>query len=213
MLRAGPRIPRTGLLVATQIPVFAEAGYRVLAPDQRGYGGSSSRPDAVEDYDIDAADRRHRRSARRRRRRAGRVHRPRLGRDGGVAHRAAAPGPGPCGRGAERAAGSARHGAAPPSVGARVFGEDFFYILWFQEPGVADAELGRRSGHRCAAMWRLESSATEPRAADAGARRGGLPGPDPETGGCPTGSGRSEFDHYVDEFTRTGFTGAAELVP
>ena len=36
-----------------QIPVLAEAGYHVLAPDQRGYGGSS-RPDAVEDYDIHA---------------------------------------------------------------------------------------------------------------------------------------------------------------
>jgi len=30
-----------------QIPVLAAAGYRVLAPDQRGYGGSS-RPEAVE---------------------------------------------------------------------------------------------------------------------------------------------------------------------
>ena len=34
-----------------QIPALAEKGYRVLAPDQRGYGGSS-RPDAVTDYDI-----------------------------------------------------------------------------------------------------------------------------------------------------------------
>ena len=82
-----------------QIPALADAGYHVLAPDQRGYGGSS-RPEAVEDYDIHAltgdlvgllddvgA-------------RAGGVRRPRLGRDGGVAHRAAAPGPG---RGRSRA--------------------------------------------------------------------------------------------------------------
>ena len=34
-----------------QIPVLAEAGYHVLAPDQRGYGGSSA-PEAVEAYDI-----------------------------------------------------------------------------------------------------------------------------------------------------------------
>jgi pimeloyl-ACP methyl ester carboxylesterase len=34
-----------------QIPALADAGYHVLAPDQRGYGGSS-KPDAVEDYDI-----------------------------------------------------------------------------------------------------------------------------------------------------------------
>ena len=34
-----------------QIPALAEAGYHVLAPDQRGYGGSS-KPDAVDAYDI-----------------------------------------------------------------------------------------------------------------------------------------------------------------
>ena len=34
-----------------QIPALAEAGYRVLAPDQRGYG-RSSRPDEITDYDI-----------------------------------------------------------------------------------------------------------------------------------------------------------------
>src|SRR5947209_7359337 len=34
-----------------QIPALAEAGYRVLAPDQRGYG-RTSRPDAIEEYDI-----------------------------------------------------------------------------------------------------------------------------------------------------------------
>jgi pimeloyl-ACP methyl ester carboxylesterase len=34
-----------------QIPAIAAAGYRVIAPDMRGYGGSD-RPPAVEDYDI-----------------------------------------------------------------------------------------------------------------------------------------------------------------
>ncbi len=34
-----------------QIPVLADAGYHVLAPDQRGYGGSSC-PDAIEAYNI-----------------------------------------------------------------------------------------------------------------------------------------------------------------
>ena len=34
-----------------QIPALAAAGYHVLAPDQRGYGGSS-RPEAIEDYDL-----------------------------------------------------------------------------------------------------------------------------------------------------------------
>ena len=36
-----------------QIPVLADAGFRVLAPDQRGYGGSS-RPDDAAAYDIAA---------------------------------------------------------------------------------------------------------------------------------------------------------------
>ena len=35
-----------------QIPALAAAGCRVIAPDQRGYG-RSSRPDDVEDYDIE----------------------------------------------------------------------------------------------------------------------------------------------------------------
>ncbi|KAA1242541.1 alpha/beta hydrolase, partial [Mycobacterium simiae] len=34
-----------------QIPALAQAGYHVLAPDQRGYGGSS-RPETIEAYDI-----------------------------------------------------------------------------------------------------------------------------------------------------------------
>lgn len=36
-----------------QIPVLAEAGYRVVAPDLRGYAGSD-RPPAVRDYALDA---------------------------------------------------------------------------------------------------------------------------------------------------------------
>ena len=35
-----------------QIPVLAEAGYRVIVPNQRGYG-ASSRPEPVTDYDIE----------------------------------------------------------------------------------------------------------------------------------------------------------------
>ena len=34
-----------------QIPVLVQAGYHVLAPNQRGFG-NSSRPEAVTDYDI-----------------------------------------------------------------------------------------------------------------------------------------------------------------
>ena len=36
-----------------QVPVLSEAGYRVIVPNQRGYG-RSSRPEAITDYDITA---------------------------------------------------------------------------------------------------------------------------------------------------------------
>ena len=73
-----------------QIPALVNAGYRVLVPDQRGYGGSS-RPEAIEDYDIialtgdligllDDIDARARRG-----------RRARLGIDGRLADRAPAP--------------------------------------------------------------------------------------------------------------------------
>jgi pimeloyl-ACP methyl ester carboxylesterase len=34
-----------------QLPVLADAGYHVVAPDQRGYGGTDA-PPAVEDYTL-----------------------------------------------------------------------------------------------------------------------------------------------------------------
>ena len=43
--------PELGYSWRHQIQPLAAAGYRVIVPDQRGYGGSS-RPDAIEDYDI-----------------------------------------------------------------------------------------------------------------------------------------------------------------
>src|SRR5215218_631843 len=45
--------PELGYSWRHQIPALAAAGYHVLAPDQRGYGGSS-RPSAIEAYDIHA---------------------------------------------------------------------------------------------------------------------------------------------------------------
>ena len=43
--------PELGYSWRHQLPVLAEAGYHAVAPDQRGYGGTS-RPPAIEDYDI-----------------------------------------------------------------------------------------------------------------------------------------------------------------
>ena len=54
---AGPAVvmchgfPELGYSWRHQVGALAEAGFRAIAPDQRGYGGSDC-PDAIEDYDL-----------------------------------------------------------------------------------------------------------------------------------------------------------------
>src|SRR5689334_22353153 len=43
--------PEIGYSWRHQLPALARAGFRAIAPDQRGYGGTD-RPPAVGDYDI-----------------------------------------------------------------------------------------------------------------------------------------------------------------
>ncbi|HZA11970.1 alpha/beta hydrolase [Mycobacterium sp.] len=190
-----------------QIPVLAEAGYHVLAPDQRGYGGSS-RPGAVEDYDIVALtgdlvglldD-------------VGAEHAVFVGHDWGASvvwstgllhpDRVAAvvglsvpPVPRPL---------------VPPTQAFRkIFGDNFFYMLYFQEPGVADADLARDPA---TTMRRMIAGL---RAFDPQADRLEMAGPAPagfverlpEPDTLPSWLRQAELDHYIAEFTRTGFTG------
>ncbi|MDT5098171.1 MAG: hypothetical protein QOC76_1908 [Mycobacterium sp.] len=167
-----------------QIPVLADAGYHVLAPDQRGYGGSS-RPDAVEDYDIHALtgdlvglldD----------------VDVPQavfIGHDWGamVVWHTALLHP-------DRVRAVAGL-SVPPIPRARSrpterwrekFGDDF-YMLRFQEPGLADAEMEA-------------DVAVTMRGLFAGLIEGDAP--------LPGWISPGEFEHYVTQFSRTGFTGA-----
>src|SRR5687767_5118915 len=123
-----------------QIPVLADAGYRVLAPDQRGYG-RSTRPEAISDYDIHhltddligVLDD------------IGEEKAVFVGHDWGsmVVWQLSLLHP-------DRVAGVCgmsvpflpRGPVSPVTAMRNVFGESFFYILYFQEPGVADANLG-----------------------------------------------------------------------
>lgn len=191
-----------------QIPVLAEAGYHVLAPDQRGYGGSSC-PEAIEDYDITAltgdvaallddvgADR------------AAIVghdfgavvawNMPLLHPDrvAGVAGLAVPPIPRPL--------------TPPTEAFRRIFGDNFFYILYFQQPGPADAELAKDPSRT---MRVLLGGMRTPKTEEAGLRML-TPGPDgfldrlaqPER--LPDWLSAEELAHYAAEFGRTGFTGA-----
>lgn len=191
------------------VPVLADAGYHVLAPDQRGYGGSSC-PDAVDAYDINALtadlvglldD-------------IGAQSAVWVGHDlGGMVVWAAAQ------LHPERVAGvvglnfpPAPRGKLPTTQAFRkMVGDSFLYMLYFQEPGTADAELDHDPAR---ALRRITSfdlqSLTDPVAAG----RMIAPGPMgfidrlPEPGEPPSWLDGAEFDYYVTEFSRTGFTGA-----
>lgn len=191
-----------------QIPALADAGNRVLAPDQRGYG-RSARPDAIEDYDVTRLtgdllglldD-------------IGEERAVFVGHDWGamVVWALALRAP-------ERVAGVVGmsvpflpRGPMPPTELMRqVMGDSFFYMLYFQQPGVADADLGRDPAttmtRMLAGLRLVDGGAAQASAALADDGRGfvdRLPEPDE----LPGWLRRDELDHYIAEFTRTGFTG------
>lgn len=177
-----------------QIPALAAAGYHILAPDQRGYGGSS-RPEAIEDYNIaeltaDIAglldD-------------VGAERAVLIGHDWGspvatnfplyypdrvtaVAALSVPPIP--------------RASAPPTQIWRQIFGDNFFYILYFQEPGVADAALNadvRASLQRMVALEGFGGPVDE-------MTEQALPP-------LPDWLSADEFEQYVQAFEVTGFTG------
>ena len=188
-----------------QIPALAEAGYHVLAPDQRGYGGSS-KPAAVDAYNVvelsadivGLLDD------------VGAQRAVLVGHDFGAVVAWTAPLLHP-----DRFAGIVGLSVPPvprpqvPTTQAfrKVFKDNFFYILYFQERGPADAELNRDPA---TTLRRLMGSLTT--SDEAAALRMLQPGPEgfidriPEPASLPNWISQDEFDHYVSEFTRSGFT-------
>ncbi|HEY0226210.1 MAG TPA: alpha/beta hydrolase, partial [Mycobacterium sp.] len=190
-----------------QIPVLAEAGFHVLAPDQRGYGGSS-RPDAIDAYTIHELtadivglldD-------------IGAQRAVWVGHDWGapVAWHAPLLHPDRVDAVAGMSVPALPRAQLPPTEAFRkTFGENFFYMLYFQEPGVADAELGGDPGRTIRRMMgglRLSGD-------QGAALRMVAPGPEGfidrllEPDGPPDWISQAEIDHYVSELSRTGFTG------
>ncbi len=190
-----------------QIPALAEAGYHVLAPDQRGYGGST-RPDAIEAYNIHELtadlvglldD-------------VGAERAVWIGHDWGaiVVWNAPLLHPDRVAAIAALSVPALPRAQVPPTHAFRKrFGENFFYMLYFQEPGVADAELNgdpARTMRRM--MGGLRTSADQ-----SAAIRMVAPGPEgfidrlPEPDQLPDWISQDELDHYISEFSRTGFTG------
>ena len=189
-----------------QIPALAAAGCRVLAADGRGYGRTTA-PAAVEDYDIEHLmgdllalldD-------------IGEERAVVVGHDWGaiVAWHLAWAHP-------DRVAGVVGmsvpfvpRGDLPPTQFMRqVLGDAFFYMLYFQEPGVADADLGRDPATTMRRMLggvSAEGSGPDPSFFANDGR--GFVERMPEPDGLPAWLSAAELDAYVDEFGRTGFTG------
>jgi pimeloyl-ACP methyl ester carboxylesterase len=186
-----------------QLPALAAAGYHAVAPDMRGYGGTDQ-PEAIDQYTqlhhvgdmvglLDAL---------------GEDTAVIVGHDWGapVAWNAALLRPDRF----HAVAGlsvpyTPRGGTRPTEALARAYGETFMYMLYFQTPGVAEAELGRdvRSTVR-RVLYAISGDG------------GGMPVlpkrstflesmPDPET--LPAWLGEADIDFYAGEFARTGFRG------
>ncbi len=210
-----------------QIPPLAAAGYHVIAPDQRGYGGSS-RPAPVEAYDITALtgdlvgliDE------------AGADRAAIVGHDWGGVVAWSTPLLHP-----DRVAAVAglsvppipRPRVPPTAAFRRIFGDNFFYILYFQQPGAADAEMAadpRRALRRLFGGLRVPGTEAEARpmpgteaearpmpGTEAEAMRMLAPGPEgfidrlPEPGHLPDWLTPADLDTYVEAFSQTGFTG------
>jgi pimeloyl-ACP methyl ester carboxylesterase len=200
--------PELGYSWRHQLPALAEAGYHVVAPDQRGYG-DTSRPEAIEDYDI--------------------VHLTddllglldELGADRAVfvGHDWGSPVVSQLTlRAPERVRGVVwmsvpfvpRPPAPPTQIFKQLFVDIWFYILYFQEPGVADADLGADAATTMRRFLCAIGGTASPEQlmSLAGTRDGrGMVERLPEVDRLPDWISQAELDHYAEVFARTGFTG------
>ncbi len=199
--------PETSYSWRHQIPALAAAGYHVLAPDQRGYGRTTSPKDIaaynIADLSADLVglldD-------------VGADKAVFVGHDWGssVVWSSAQLHPDRVAAVIGMSVPPVPRSQVPPTQAFRsIFGDSFFYMLYFQEPGVADAELNsdpRRT------IIRMLNGLTRSDDAAAGLRLI-EPGPAgfierlPATDSPPNWITADEVDRYVAEFTRTGFTG------
>ena len=188
-----------------QLPALAEAGYHAVAPDVRGYGRTDA-PEAIESYNmrnmtadvvglLDAL---------------GEQTAVVVGHDWGspIAWSCALLYP-------ERFSALAmlsvpygpRAPAPPTQLFKQVFANNFFYMLYFQKPGVAEAELEAdvRKSVRVflhAVSGEAPEGALAPKQKDATFLEGM---PEPER--LPPWLTEADIDYFVGEFERTGFRG------
>ncbi len=195
-----------------QLKALAEAGYRAVAPDMRGYG-QTDRPDDIEKYTLFhlAGDMVGVVAA------LGAERAVIVGHDWGapVAWHAALLRPDIFRGVAGLSVPFRPRGAIRPTSVMPQTDDSLFYQLYFQTPGVAEAELERdtRGALRC--LLYSGSGDAPRRQGDAFADR--APGMVPRTGGFLTGTvdpaqlpawlTEADIDFYASEYARTGFRG------
>ncbi|HUP21790.1 MAG TPA: alpha/beta hydrolase [Thermoanaerobaculia bacterium] len=198
--------PELGYSWRHQLPALAEAGYHAVAPDMRGYGGTDA-PPAVSDYDIHhlcddlvgLIDH------------FGQEQAVVVGHDWGaiVAWTFALLRP-------ERTRAVA--GLSVPYRGRGEtslidalelnFGDRFFYILYFQEPGIAEAEFDADPRGILERLYASPGVAREvPPVTDPRRAAGGWISRLGQPKESPPWLLPHELDYYVQEFTCTGFRG------
>jgi pimeloyl-ACP methyl ester carboxylesterase len=190
-----------------QVPALVDAGYRVIVPDQRGYG-RSTRPTEITDYDINHLrgdllglldD-------------IGAERAVFVGHDWGsiITWSMATRCPERMAAVVGMSVPFVPRAAAPPIASVKAaFGDTFFYMVYFQEPGVADADLGA-DPTKTMTRFLAGMGTDDP---DAAARMFAPYGdmgmvermPDPK--GLPGWLSQAELDHYIAEFTHCGFFG------
>jgi len=189
-----------------QLTALADAGYRVIAPDMPGYGGTDALP-AIEDYNIITISRYL----------IGlldqlgesQVHL--IGHDWGaaIAWYTAQLYPERFRSLVAMSVPFRKHAPAPPmSILKQRYGDRFFYQLYFQKPGVAEAEFDNDPR---GILSRLYCSFDTPREAktitDKDYRAGGWIGRLGEPTQLPGWMSEADLNYYVEEFTRRGFAG------
>jgi pimeloyl-ACP methyl ester carboxylesterase len=189
-----------------QLVALADAGFRAIAPDQRGYGGTDAPPD-IEAYDqvelaadvvalCDAL---------------GIERAAVVGHDWGspVAWHTALLHPD---RVSAVVALSVPHGGRPPAAPTSIFkkrmGDVFFYMLYFQRPGVAEAEIEANVRESLRVFYYAYSGDAPPGSAFV---------PQPKTAklfdtivappGLPPWLTEEDLQVYVSTFERSGFRG------
>lgn len=189
-----------------QIPAIAAAGYHVIAPDMRGYG-HSDKPAAVEDYDIthttgdivgllDAY---------------GAEKAIIIGHDWGsiVTWNSVLLHPDRFSAMIAMSVPNGGRGTAGPVAGMRAaFGENFYYILYHQEPGVAEAEYDSDPRGLLSRLYASPDTPRDPPTVTDPKRSAG--GWIPRLGKpkeLPAWLTQADLDYITGEFEHAGFRG------